>query len=95
MGIYLVPFVVSENEIPLTLLSGLPIPFRTENFPQFRYVLPIDGNVQILVRPELLAEERIHTPTAIDPDSDTRAFQFAIKSDNVARRHRYFCVFLI
>jgi hypothetical protein len=83
MHIYFVSRVVGENEIPLTIFPHLIISFRSQIFPQARNVAPLYRDVEIAVRPELPAEERIDGPAAIDPDFDTHTIQCGIQVSGV------------
>jgi len=86
MHIYFVSRVVGENEIPLTIFPHLVISFRSQIFPQARNVAPLYRDVEIAVRPELLTEERINGPAAIEPDFDSAAYRSTASCDVMTAR---------
>lgn len=67
MYVHLAAAVIASFEVPLAMFYDFAIAARFECGGQARYVVFLDGDVQILMRARVHAEQRVHTPTAVDP----------------------------
>lgn len=55
-----------------------------------RNMLFFNGDVQILMSARLPAEERVDTPSAVDPNQDAHVFEFSVEADDAGCGHGSF-----
>ena len=57
-----------------------------------REIVELYGKIEIRVRPRLLAEERINSPTAVDPEGEALPFEAAAQIDQMLKVHERGCI---
>jgi hypothetical protein len=89
MEINSVTFIVGQYEVPFCSVIRFNIleASARERGPQRRYILLLHNDVEIGMRPCLLAEQCINAPASVDPHSDVKILCNVEKSADIARRN--------
>ena len=82
----LMTFRIDELEAVRQPASGLNVPACAERLLDLRGVLEPRDEVEVVVRPRLLAEERVDRPAAVQPELDPRSFEVGEKIQDAAPR---------
>ncbi len=83
----LMTFRIDELEAVRQPASGLNVPACAERLLDLRGVLEPRDEVEIVVRPRLLAEERVDRPAAVQPELDPQSFEIGEKIQDAVRVH--------
>src|SRR5882757_9146565 len=89
MHINLSAVFMTQYEIPRSGVFKLycSVALRVQEFTQRGNILLLNGDVQVLVWPGLLAKQRINTPSAIDPDFGAQILKTGVYVDDINRCH--------
>jgi hypothetical protein len=82
-----VTFRIDELEAVRQPTSGLNVPACAERLLDLRGVLEPRDEVEVVVRPRLLAEERVDRPAAVQPELDPESFEIGEKIQDAGRAH--------
>jgi hypothetical protein len=89
VDVYLAALVVAQHKIPRgrVVPRHVSIAFRFQEPSKLQYILLLDHNIQVVMRPRLAFQKRINAPASIDPDFHTKSVESPAQPAHVRRRH--------
>jgi hypothetical protein len=92
MEVEFAPVVVPEDGIPPACVGTRDVSVSTpdQQGDSYVHILLLNGEIEVTVGACLFAEERIDTPSAVDPYLDSSFFKFGVEIDDVHRGHLFY-----
>lgn len=87
MNVYLVTVAICDNEVGGCPTFDKPEPGLFHHLHEASYVIVLERNTEVVVRPSLLSKQRIYPPPTVKPNVNTRLLQQVKDAQDVIGGH--------